>query len=289
MASLNDTYIPSFNLYLQSDQADIRYTDADCLFTLNQKITIPPGVRCLISLIDFEMPYSFYNINEYNNQLNVSTSVGTLNVVITPSNYDTDSITNYLNTYFSTNASTIGTGIVVTFNYNTNKFSFTSDTLDFTILDTTTIDFEMGFTNLPLTSSFLALTSPNTCNFAGTPYVELDTTLSITQLSSHTDKTGILARIPVRVEPSDFIFYQSVDNIYHMIADRNIDQIQITIRDYKENVLQLNGSIFSITLNFQFQYQRIPQSTNFFQMSDAYKQLFNQNQPKETKNLENKK
>lgn len=281
--SIGNTYIPSFNLYLQSDTADVINTDADCIFYLKNKITIPAGVRCLISLIDFELPYSFYNINEYNNKLNISTSTGTLNITISPSNYDSDTIVNYLNTVFSTNASILGTTIVMTVSYSTNKFTFISDTLDFTILDTTTCGFELGLGNLPLSSTSQSITSPNCMNLAGTPYVEIYTNFAITQLSSVTDKDGTLIRIPVRTEPSDYIFYQSTQNIYHMIADRNIDKVEVRLLDYKGNLLNLNGAVFSMTLNFEFQYQRVPQLTNEFELKDAYKNLFLKNENQQNK------
>lgn len=275
MTSLNDTHIPSFNLYLQSDEYSTKTSDASVTFDLKQKVTIPAGTRALVGLIDFEMPYSFYNVTQYNNKFNVSTSVGELNLELPLQNYDSDSIIDALNNLLSTNASTIGTTIVMTVNYNTNKFTFTSNTLDFTILDTTTLWYELGLV-LPQTSSSKVLTATNTLNLSGTPYLEIDTNLSITQLTSQTDKDGVLIRLPIRVETTDYIFYQAVDNVYHMIGDRNIDTIQITLKDYKGNILDLNGAIFSMTINFQFQQQRVPQLTNPYQLSDVYKQLFQQ-------------
>lgn len=270
----NDTIYPSFNLYLQSDQADTVYGDANVIFELNEKITVPIGVNCLISLIDFEMPYSFYNITSVNNKFNVSTADGLLELEIEPQNYDTDTLTTYLNSKFSLFENNLGTLIVATFNYYTNKFSFTSDTLEFSILDTTTIDFEMGLT-LPLNSNALSATAPKCVNLAGSPYIEIQSNLAITQVASHVDKTGVIARLPVRVEPSEYIFSLTNENIYHQIFDRNIDKIQITLKDYKGNILDLNGSIFSITLNFIFQNIKTTPSINPYKLNEVMKDLFN--------------
>ena len=228
----------------------------------------------MVSLIDFECPYSFYNINENNNQFNVSTSASTLNITIPPSNYDVDTMTDYLNNQFANNETALGTLLVVSFSFSTNKFTIISDTLDFTILDTTTMLREFGLASVPVTSSLLQFTSPNVCNFAGTPYVELLSSLAITNLASHEDKQGVIARVPVRTEPTDFIFHQATENIYHMLDDRHIDNIRITLRDSDKNVLELNGGVFSISLSMHFQYQRTPTQFNQFQMADAYRQIF---------------
>lgn len=274
MSHINDTYLPTINVYLQSDQADITISESNCVWYLSETLVIPVGTRVMVSLTDLECPYSFYNIDENNNTLVIETATNTLEIVIPPSNYDVDSIVTFLNLTLANNAVYLGTLIVVTFSFSSNKFTFTSDTLDFNIVEGTTIDYELGLGNLPVSSTSLFLTTPNTCNFAGTPYIQINTDLGIRNLDNRGQSFGVLARIPVRTEPSQYIFHQATENIYFLLDDRKIESIRIQLVDFKGNELKLNGAYFSLTLALTFQYQRSPKDTDIFKLSDAYRSLF---------------
>ena len=274
MASLNDTIFPSVNMYLQSDNADVKNSDANCVWYLNETVVVPVGTRVMLSLIDFEMPYSFYNVDSNNNKLVIQTSSGTETFTLPPSNYDVDSVVDTLNLQLASKEADLGTLIVITFSFSSNKFTFTSDTLDFIITEDTTLDFELGLGTLPVSSNSLVLITENTCNFAGSPYIQINTDLGIRNLDNRGSSTGVLTRIPVRTEPSQYIFHQATENLYFVLDDRKIESISINLTDFKGRPLILNGAIFSITLSLTFQHLRIPKDTSFFKLENAYKEMF---------------
>jgi len=277
-SNLNDTIYPSINMYLQSNEADVKKSNSNCIWYLNEKLYVPIGTRCIVSLVDFEMPYSFYNINDKNNILEIETTTGTEQIIIEPSNYDVEDIANVLNLKLANLVIELGTLIVITFNFNSNKFTFTSDTLDFTITQNTTINLEMGLSdNLPISSSLLRLTTPNVCNFGGTPYIQINTSLTIRNIDNKGNAYGVLSRIPVRAEPTQYIFHQATENQYFMLDDSKIESITIRLTDFKNEELQLNGQFFSLTIGVHFQYQRIPQNISRFKLRDAYNEIFRNN------------
>ena len=115
---MNDTIYPSLSLYLQSNQADVVTNEANVTWYLQEKITVPVGTRCLVSIIDFECPYSFYNINDKNNILIVSTSASTQTITLESKNYDIDSLVSLLNLTFKGLEISLGTLIIVTFDFS---------------------------------------------------------------------------------------------------------------------------------------------------------------------------
>lgn len=274
-STLNDTVYPSINIYLQSNEADVKETSSNCIWYLKEKLSVPIGVRAIVSLVEFEMPYSFYNINNKNNILEVQTTTGTENIIIPPSNYDVEGITTFFNLKFADLIDELGTSIIVTFSYNSNKFTFTSDILPFTFTENTTISTEMGLGDLPLSSgSSLFLTTPNVCNFGGTPYIQINTNLTIRNIDNKGNAYGVLSRIPVRAEPTQYIFHQATENQYFMLDDSKIENINIRLTDYKGDEIELNGQYFSLTIGVHFQYQRLPQDVSRFKMIDAYNEIF---------------
>lgn len=280
---MNDTIYPSLNLFLQSNEADVVTSESNVTWYLQEKISIPIGTRCLLSVIDFECPYSFYNINEKNNVLVVGTSASTQTITLESKNYDIDNLVSLLNLTFKGLETALGTLITVTFDFSKNKLRFTSDTLDFTFLHNTTIDFELGLGSLPRTSNNLILDSADCINLAGTPYLQINTNLGVKNVNTKSTAYGVLARIPIRCSPTDYIFHQATENQYFMTDDNHIDKITISLSDFKGNELVMNGAIFSLTLGLHFQYQRIPKNVNPFKLSDAYKEIFKQGNNKITK------
>jgi hypothetical protein len=274
MAGLNDTIYPSLSLFLDSENADIKESDANCAWFLNETVIVPVGTRVMISLTDFEMPYSFYNVNETNNKLVIQTTSGTETFILPPSNYDVDNVLTTLNLQLANKETELGTLIVMTFSFSSNKFTFTSGTLDFTITTDTTLDFELGLGNLPVSSTSLVLTTANTCNFAGTPFIQLNTDLGIRNLDNRGRSFGVLTRIPVRTEPSQYIFHQATENLYFVLDERKIESIKVQLVDFKGRELILNGAIFSITISLTFQHLRIPKDTSFFKLENAYRDMF---------------
>ena len=61
--------IPSRRIYLDSESANIFTTCGDCIFPLNDTISLPDDVVCYVQLNEMVMPNTDYNIDINNNTL----------------------------------------------------------------------------------------------------------------------------------------------------------------------------------------------------------------------------
>ena len=62
-------WIPSRRIYLDSESANIITTRGDCIFQLNNTISLPDDVVCYVQLNEMVMPNTDYNIDDSNNIL----------------------------------------------------------------------------------------------------------------------------------------------------------------------------------------------------------------------------
>ena len=77
MSHIGDSHLGSVSLFLQSDKASVSIDDSHKIFILDEIIQTDPHIKMLIGLTSFQIPYSFYNINIFNNffEIWVCTSV----------------------------------------------------------------------------------------------------------------------------------------------------------------------------------------------------------------------
>jgi len=257
---LNNTHIGSLSIFLQSSKATTTLDpekNSSCLFYLNQVITAPPGTHMLVGLTSAEIPYSFYNVDSRNNKVTIDAgSDGTATIILPEQNYDVDSLKKNLNNLLVA-ANVLNT--TVDFDKNTNKFTFTNTNGGLKITSTT-MTRELGLVQNQINGPYTAsLTSSNACNLSGTSsvYVNLNN-VSITNLDSRGDLNGVLAKLNVNVAPSEFIFYQQTENQYYVTSDRQINFFSILLTDDNNELLNLNGVYFSVSITIHFQKVRLP-------------------------------
>ena len=67
--------------------------------------------------------------------------------------------------------------------------------------------------------------------------------------------SNILSRIPITTNPGDVIFKQPND-VGHkcLVQTKNISQIVVRLVDDRNNVLDLNGLHFQLSIKFEYQY-----------------------------------
>jgi hypothetical protein len=116
---------------------------------------------------------------------------------------------------------------------------------------------------LPSTSGVGFLFSNNIINLSGSPsiYFRLNN-IGIRNRDSRGKTDGTIQKINVNCNFGEFIFYESLENIYYPLSNRTITQLDITLTDSDNNELFLNGAEFSCTLTIHFQKIRenvIPQ------------------------------
>lgn len=261
MSLLNDSHESSVSVFLQSNKATRSNSDANKIWLLEEQIKPDPHIQLLVSLTSLELPYGFYNITTNNNKLvitNASTDASST-ISIDSKNYSGTQLATELTSKMAASSitSVIGFTITCSFSDTTNKFTFTSgNTLNNYKIDTgTTLLKELGVRNqLPASSAAGILISPNVCNLSGTSSVYLRcNNLSINNRDSRGNLSGILAKINVNANPSEFIFYNAFESIYYGISDRVVSFLDITLTDDDGNELILNGVDWSLTITMHFQ------------------------------------
>lgn len=292
MSHLNDAHLGSISLFLQSDKATSSISDSHKIFILDEIIETEPHLNLLIGLTSFEMPYSFYNLNQFNNFFEISANGNTIGFTIRTRNFTATELATSITSELSTTnrISLLGQTITCSFNENTTSFLFTSNSnnIQYTITANTTMTKILGLGDLPLSSGALTgiLIPPNIANLSGTPSVYFRiNNLGIRNRDSRGKTDGTIQKINVNCNFGEFIFYESLENIYYPLSNRSITQLDITLTDSDNNELILNGAEFSCSLTIHYQKIRenvIPQKY----LLDMISRLENENENDE---LENKK
>ena len=152
----NSTGESSFKIYITTNSTYIISNNTNynnITFNLDTSLTIRnERHEFLISLSNLQIPISWWLISSYigNNYFEYTSNGTTYNYTIPDGSY---SVT-YLKKLFNSNIS-----LVVSYNKNNGKFTFTHSTYEFTITNNTTCYYEIGFEHLNYTPSALSLTS----------------------------------------------------------------------------------------------------------------------------------
>ena len=122
MSRIISNVIPSTQILLNSKYATqyISSQTSNCVFSLKDVITRPPQFQMLLSLINLNVPHSYYNINSYNNTLIYTVNSITTTLTITSNNYNINDLVTYLNSYM--------TGFTITYSSSTNKLTIYNGT-----------------------------------------------------------------------------------------------------------------------------------------------------------------
>ena len=97
----------------------------------------------MIGLESFECPFSFYNVNQFNNHFEISANGNSVNFNLVSKNYTAIELATQITGELavSSRVTSLGQTITCTFNDQTNKFLFSSNanSTQYTITDRTTI------------------------------------------------------------------------------------------------------------------------------------------------------
>ena len=242
--------IDSMQIYLNSRYADeiadpLTGKNSDCKFIFPY-ISCPTNYYLNISLVNASIPFSFYQVNQYNNQITVQyTGFEPVNYFIPRGNYNANQLATWINLNIP--------NFVCTYNSITNKFKFVSTQGQFTILAQQTTARELLGLN-PLNdiyniSSAGILNSYYAINLASVRSIQIRTnynTGNITTLESNT--MNDLASIPVITLPNSLITYTIPNTFRTNLYINEINNIQIQLLTQDGIQLDLNGQYFNITL-----------------------------------------
>ena len=262
--SSNEHYMPSINIFLSSDKADVNHSSSHKTFYLSKPINVPKHTTMLIALSQFNMPYSFYLIRAgVNDSFNISTYLNSVwvnkTITVPEGNYSIGELIPAINTLFINYSVELRTTFFLVLNYTTNKFYITcSVQMDSVIIDKVLCYKILGVqnTNAVLTYNYLTtLLLPNMCDFSGESclYVALKHRSIHNMNSSNVD--GVLQQINIRCLPLEYIIY--TDEIqYFETSSEHVNRFDISILDENFNLIELNGGIFRLTFTIHFNYNR---------------------------------
>ena len=240
--------IESIQIHLNSANATsyIGNTTSNCVFSM-PTLEIPSQHQIYISVKHANIPYSFYNIDSTNNYLEyIENNNGIIKTLtITPGNYNANQLGNYLTNNM--------TNFKITYNSITNKFTFTNSLYHFELLTSSTCLTMLGFiyNSLYLQGSgpLMYLDSYQCVNLQTKQCICVSSNfqtgnINFTDISSR----NILCSIPISSQPNSNIIYINATNFRNNLYTNVINTICLKLIDQNNNILDLNGCHWSITL-----------------------------------------
>ena len=198
-----------------------------------------------ISVINAQIPVSFYTVTSLNNAISAS-FVGGYNTYLIPiGNYNSNSLIIALQTLLSNS-------ITVTFNNLTGGFKFESATLtifSFNFNITNSAYQILGFLKSTYTTAISIISSPYPINLLGVKRISIKSNSFATSSFSSSGSDNTLCVIPCDVPSYNMISYQNSNNTdKQKIRLKNINQVDILIYDENNNLLDFNNISWTLTL-----------------------------------------
>lgn len=242
----------TIQIFLNSKTAD-KYLNgftSNCIFYLPQFI-ISRMKNMYISVQSATIPYSFYNIDYFNDRLVYNVNGGSdITINIPQGNYNTTTLRTYL--------LSVMTGFTITYSSLNNQFTFTHSTYDFTFKSSSTCMETIGFDEyVNHTSTSRVLISSNSINLFTIRNIYIQSNnLMLNNINNSTpNNCTILASVPLTSGQFSVINYYNTNNVRSRIDNiRNFTQLNINLTDQDGDILDLNGCHFSLTLQIDFEY-----------------------------------
>jgi hypothetical protein len=234
--------IPSRRIYLDSESANIITTRGDCIFQLNNTISLPDDVVCYVQLNEMVMPNTGYNVDENNQDLYfIDTDAQPYHITVPKGNYNALTLRDELNYLFSTQTS--ADYLVCDYSNLNNTYTFTSNDTGlnyFTFYGYSSIMKVLGFeinsgdvqstlhVNPSLTSARQIDLSGNN-SFYFTTNLQTDNVLffntvsvtnNVSTITKQQTQGNVLAKIQFTAVPGAVQFFIQHKEFKHRIADK---------------------------------------------------------------------
>ena len=233
----------SIQIYLNSKNADAYINGpSDCEYNL-PLIEIPDGFHIYLSVVSCLIPFSFYNVNNSNNNLYYSFDGSTMyNLTIPIGNYNINDLVKY----FKLNMS----GFTTTYNQNSNKLTFSHSLNNFMFMSNSTCLSILGFNdNTTVISTGLILTSINCVNVYNIKTIQVNSNLITYNINKvQRNNYCILCSVPFSSQPFSLIEYINRTNFRTNLFLNRIQKLKIRLTDDNGNLIDLNGCHYTMTL-----------------------------------------
>lgn len=252
----------NLEIYLNSKSARLKQDNqsGNCFFTLPNIDIDETKEQVYVSIRNATIPFSWYNVNETNNILNLTIDGSSYSITLTEGNYNV----NTLAIEFKSQIDDIqfqhghNADITITYLVKTNKFYFFHSHHDFSFLSTSTCFELLGFedgqtylsTPLPFQTQKEELTSTIGVNLfvVRQIYITSDNFILNNINVATPTNANIIASVPVLGNPNSVINYENTSARHLIHHLNNINNLHIRLEDQKGQLLLLNGVNWSITL-----------------------------------------
>lgn len=244
----------NLQIFINSNNASLKLNNnfnSDCIFNLNH-IDLEDAKLIYVSVQTAQIPYSFFNCDDYDNLLVLNTASIDYNIVIPQGNYN---VTTLATALASAILSTTGLTMTITFNSITNTYSFAT-TQNFTFKKESTCFELLGFTNgYNYSSTLNTLLSNQSVNFFTIKNVLIEVSNLITDnlTTGNDNNASILASIPITSSQGSIISYSNIFGIKNRINSiKNFTSLHIRLLDDDLVPIDFNGCEWTLTLQIEY-------------------------------------
>ena len=276
------TYLENRLINLNSQNATPKNGDflSSVYFQFNGLLKDESDIQSIyISIQNAQFPYSFYNINVYNNLLRISINSNPAVVLtLTRGNYNANTLITEIQTQLTAAAIT---DISIVISSITGLLTFTKASGNFTLYSSGSTCFKvLGFNpTLDYTSTTSVLIAPYPLNLLGTLKLRIASySLPISSLDSSVDgNLNILASIPINAGNFGLIMYENTNNIQSTLDLKILDNFDLEILDDDNNLVNFNGSYWTLTMLMSI--ERLTKQTSTSTFASAISSLQKQLEP----------
>lgn len=240
-----DTFIETKLINLNSKDAILNNSTylSNVYFNLNGILKDEDDIlERYISIQNAQIPFSFYNINVYNNilKLQISTTIYTL--TLTKGNYNATSLITEITTQLTNNSLT---DFTITISTITGILTFTKTTGSFSIISAgSTIYDVLGFVpGTNYNSVTQKIIAPYPLNLLGTLRLRI---CSFELVTNNIDYT--LITLPIEIGNFGLIQYTNISNIRAKLNNPSLDGFDIMIIDDNNNNINFNNINWTMTM-----------------------------------------
>jgi hypothetical protein len=259
------SYLENIMISLNSANGDLMNSTkkSDVRFPFTGLLKEEPDlIRSFISIINAQIPVSFYTINETNCYFQIQyLPSGILEDIFIPfGNYNATSLITTIQALWLATPTGVGNPLTLSISQTTGKLTFSFATANIVIFvptyrynSTSLLNYThqiLGFfVNVQYTGA--SITAPYPLNLLGTKRLSIKSSkLSVNNFSSRINGyTDTITTIPSDQPPYNMIsFVSTVDTQKNVLREITIDEIDLQITDENNNYIDFNNTDWTMTL-----------------------------------------
>jgi len=251
MYNLNTPH-PSLQIYLDSRTATIKKSNSDLIFHFNDKIIVSQNIDILISVVDFEIPLSHYNITKNNNKLVIEYENNDIETIYFEEGiYSACSLVEYFKTEILDESNLIE----IFYNEKTNYIYLVSNQ-NFNIVNSVLGEIINLNNDIIIQDNKYYYGSYLNLSSASSIYVHCPTYKTGNLSSKKQGLCDTICKIPINNHIGTILIWQNQSSFKTKISEKTISDIEIILKDENDNILNLeNNCHWTMTIQIDFIYK----------------------------------